>query len=68
MILVVIWYEYHTSVFAVYDGMHVRQEHDCDTTLQLTGLGVFTWLSNSFHDQGTLTKLLVVNQHTYSHP
>ena len=22
MILVVIWYEYHTSVFAVYDGMH----------------------------------------------
>ena len=22
MILVVIWYEYHTLIFAVYDGMH----------------------------------------------
>ena len=22
MILVIIWYDYHTSVFAVYDGMH----------------------------------------------
>ena len=22
MILVVIWYKHHTSVFAVYDGMH----------------------------------------------
>ena len=38
MILVIIWYDYHTSVFVVYDEMHVaiysqdRNMHDCDTT------------------------------------
>ena len=52
MILVVIWYEYHTSIFAVYDGMHacIYSLDRNMTVIQLAGLAVYTRLSNSFDD------------------
>ena len=47
MILVVIWYDYHTSVFAVYDGMHasIVETATYTTVIQLAALAVHVYLA-----------------------